>query len=220
MAVSAESASSAGSEGPVPFQLSAGLPAPQQVDGRTCGPTALTTARMLRDPALAHWVRTGDKQGRAFPDATTAQARFAAYLDLVHARTNALVGPGGRLQIPWPRALGTTPWGVCRELESGAATPGARYRSVVVRRADPNLLARLVTHLAGHLRPGRPGALFVGSATLPRHVALLVPGPGDAVLVHDPGSGSVSELDAAALADHRTTVAGWTHPWVLIGPVG
>ena len=88
-----------------------------------------------------------------------------------------------------------------------------------MRRADPNLLARLVTHLAGHLRPGRPGALFVGSATLPRHVALLVPGPGDAVLVHDPGSGSVSELDAAALADHRTTVAGWTHPWVLIGPV-
>jgi hypothetical protein len=202
------------------FQLVAGAPAPQQLDGRTCGPTALTTARMLRDPTLAEWVRTGDKHGRAFPDGTSAAARLAAYHALVHARTNALVGPGGRLQVPWPRALGTTPWGVCRELESGAADPGARYRVVPVRQVGEARLIALIQRLAGHLRPGRPGVLFVGNATLPRHVALLVPGPDGSVLVHDPGAGSVSEVDAAALADHRITVAGWTHPWFLIGPIG
>ena len=205
---------------PVGLHLVPGAPAPQQLDGRTCGPTALTTARMLRDPALADWVRTGDKHGRAFPDGATATARLAAYHSLVHARTNALVGPGGRLQVPWPRALGTTPWAVCRELESGAAEPGARYRVVPVRWVGEDGLTTLVGQLASHLGPGRPGVLFVGSATLPRHVALLVPGPGGSVLVHDPSAGSVSELDVAALADQRVTVAGWTHPWFLIGPVG
>ncbi|HOA58895.1 MAG TPA: hypothetical protein PKI09_12985 [Dermatophilaceae bacterium] len=205
---------------PLGFRLVVGAPAPQQLDGRTCGPTALTTARMLRDPALADWVRTGAKHGRAFPDGPTPQERLAAYHALVHARTNALVGPGGRLQVPWPRALGTTPWGVCRELESGAADPGARYRIVTVRRVGEARLIELVERLAGHLRPGRPGVLFVGSATLPRHVALLVPGPDGSVLVHDPSAGSVSELDVTALADERITVAGWTHPWFLVGPVG
>ncbi len=201
------------------FQLIAGAPAPQQLDGRTCGPTALTTARMLRDPALADWVRTGAKHGRAFPDGATPQERLAAYHALVHARTNALIGPGGRLQVPWPRALGTTPWAVCRELESGAAAPGTRYRTVTVRWVGRDRRVALVRALARHLGPERPGILFIGSAVLPRHVALLVPGT-DGVVVHDPATGSVSELDAEALADDRRQVAGWTHPWFLIGPVG
>ena len=162
---------------PGSLHLVVGAPAPQQLDGRTCGPTALTTARMLRDPALADWVRTGATHGRAFPDGVSAQVRLAAYHALVHARTNALVGPGGRLQVPWPRALGTTPWGVCRELEAGAAAPGTRYRTVTVRWATRDRRAELVAALADHLGPGRPGILFVGSAVLPRHVALLVPGP-------------------------------------------
>ena len=162
---------------PGSLHLVVGAPAPQQLDGRTCGPTALTTARMLRDPALADWVRTGATHGRAFPDGASAQVRLAAYHALVHARTNALVGPGGRLQVPWPRALGTTPWGVCRELEAGAAAPGTRYRTVTVRWATRDRRAELVEALADHLGPGRPGILFIGSAVLPRHVALLVPGP-------------------------------------------
>ncbi len=202
------------------FHLAAGVPAPQQLDGRTCGPTALTTARMMRDPALVHWIRTGAKSGRAFPDGATAQVRLTAYHALVHARTNALVGPDGRLQVPWPRALGTTPWGVCRELESGAAAPVTRYRTVAVRWAGRDRRVALMNALARHLGPGRPGVLFIGSAMLPRHVALLVPGPDGLVLVHDPATGSVSELDVVALADERRPVAGWTHPWFLIGPVG
>lgn len=205
---------------PGSLHLVVGAPAPQQLDGRTCGPTALTTARMLRDPALADWVRTGATHGRAFPDGVSAQVRLAAYHALVHARTNALVGPGGRLQVPWPRALGTTPWGVCRELEAGAAAPGTRYRTVTVRWATRDRRAELVEALADHLGPGRPGILFIGSAVLPRHVALLVPGPDGLVVVHDPATGSVSELDVGALADKRRLVAGWTHPWFLIGPVG
>ncbi len=175
---------------------------------------------MLRDPALVTWIRTGDKGGRAYPDGSTAQARFAAYLDLVHARTNTLLGPDGRPQLPWPRALGTTPWAVCRELESGAAAPGARYRSVLVRWRNPERVATLAQRLAGHVTDQRPGALFVGNATLPRHVALLVPGDDGSLLVHDPGSGAVAALDVPALVDRRTEVAGWTQPWFLVGPVG
>ncbi|MBK7612758.1 MAG: hypothetical protein IPJ15_16490 [Actinomycetales bacterium] len=110
--------------------------------------------------------------------------------------------------------------GVCRELEAGAAAPGTRYRTVTVRWATRDRRAELVAALADHLGPGRPGILFVGSAVLPRHVALLVPGPDGLVVVHDPATGSVSELDVGALADERRLVAGWTHPWFLIGPVG
>ncbi|MBK6956091.1 MAG: hypothetical protein IPH27_11860 [Actinomycetales bacterium] len=91
---------------------------------------------------------------------------------------------------------------------------------MTVRWATRDRRAELVEALADHLGPGRPGILFIGSAVLPRHVALLVPGPDGLVVVHDPATGSVSELDVGALADQRRLVAGWTHPWFLIGPVG
>lgn len=211
---------SAGPAGPR-FHLLVGQPAPAQLSATGCGPTAMATARMLADPTLADWVRTGDKSGRAYPDAPSAAARFAAYQRLVHQRTNALLGPTNRAQLPWPRALGTPPWGVCRELEAVAAEPAVRYRSVLVRwslQRIPELLAAL----AGHLDRRRPGVLYLGSATLPRHVTLLVPDPAtDAGLaVHDPATGTVSPLDADRLARGVADIAGWSHPWFLIAPVG
>jgi hypothetical protein len=76
--------------------------------------------------------------------------------------------------------------------------------------------------LARHVTAQRPAALYVGSALLPRHVALLVPDPGVAsggLLVHDPGSGTVVPLDARSLATGRLRIGGWAYPWWLIGPV-
>ncbi|PID96038.1 MAG: hypothetical protein CSA84_06695 [Actinomycetales bacterium] len=189
---------------------------------------------MLLDPALVHWLATGDPSGRAFPDLPTPHARLTAYQELVHQRTTALLGPTGRLQFPWPRRLGTPPWGVCRELESvvdlrsevigppGAVGSGTRYRSVLVRHLGPQRFIGLLEQLAAHLGESRPGVLYVGNAWLPRHVTLLVPGSQrrGTLLVYDPGQGRVDRLDTAGLAHDRGRVGGWTHPWFLIGPVG
>lgn len=174
---------------------------------------------MLADPALERWVRTGDPGGRAFPAGADPSARLAAYHALVHRRTTALIGPGGRWQAPWPRALGTPPWGAARELETIAGLPVGGYRTVLVRPAPGARLARLIDQLSRHLRPDRPAALFVGSAAAPRHVALLAAAPSGLV-VYDPGDGQVSPLDVPRLAARRLPVGGWQHPWLIVGPVG
>ncbi len=152
---------------PGPFRLVPGRPAPVQLDRTTCGPTALTVARLLVDPGLHRWLVTGAAAGRDLPPGATALARAAAYHRVVHRRTTGLVGPTGRLQLPWPRRLGTPPWGVARELEAVAPEPDTRYRTVLVRAAGAAGLARLADRLARHLRVGRPGVLYVGDAWLP-----------------------------------------------------
>lgn len=182
---------------------------------------------MLGDRELAHWVRTGDRGGRAFPDRPGPQGdpqdRLAAYAALVHRRTTALVGPGGHLQAPWPRALGTPPWGVCRELESLVAPPGTRYGTVLVRRASPLRLGRLIDTMAARIGPRRPGVLYVGSRWLPRHVALVVPSSsGSGVAVYDPGGGTVRQLDGwlvGELAGGGAEIGGWGFAWLLCMPL-
>ena len=50
------------------------------------------------------------------------------------------------------------------------------------------------------MRDGRPALLYVGDALTPRHVALVLPGDGDAVLdVYDPATGTVTALDERPL---------------------
>ena len=227
------------------LRLVAGGQGPAQVGVTDCGPTALLTARLLGDPGLLRWLATGEAADLAPDEAQTlasaalsllpaavpaapvsaeapvnAEARVAAYLQVVHRRTNALRGPTGRLQLPWPRRLGTPPWAAARELER--TIPGSDYRTVPVRRLDPDALHRMTAQLAEHVRPDRPGLLYVGSVWLPRHVTLVVGDPDSAggLLVHDPADGSVGALDIDRLARRVRYLGGWNHPWLLVGPVG
>lgn len=171
---------------------------------------------MLHDAAYAEAVAPG---GRAEP------GRFAGEERLVHRRTNALRGPGGRWQLPWPTALGTPWWGARHELEAGAAEPGPSYRTIIVRlsarrRAD----ALLEVHES--VGPGRPGVLFVGSRVLPRHVVLVVGATtevgGEAVerglTIYEPSAGQVLSVPLAAFADRATRIAGWSTTWVALLP--
>ena len=110
-----------------PFRLQAGDRVPVQQSTTTCGSASLTVARMLVDPSFARWIRLGvdkDAKDDDVPDAQTVEQRFAAHEQVVARRTNALVGAGGRIQFPWPRALGTPPWGAIGELEYGAPCHG------------------------------------------------------------------------------------------------
>ena len=61
--------------------------------------------------------------------------------------------------------------------------------------------------------------LYIGNAWLPRHVTLVLPGDGDALLdVYDPATGSVTELAADRFASRALGIAGWNVPWITVQP--
>ena len=205
---------------PAPFRLVAGDSAPVPQTRTTCGSASLTIARMLVNPAFAAWIRDGipkDARDADVPDAGTERQRFAAYEQVVAGRTNALVGAGGALQLPWPRALGTPPWGARRELEFGAAAPGAHYDVTWLRHRSAGALTRAYAVLQARVRDGRPALLYIGNARLPRHVVLVMPPSGDQDLdVYEPSIGRVVDLPRQTFVERRLRMAGWDVPWAVI----
>ncbi|WP_076259068.1 hypothetical protein [Intrasporangium flavum] len=201
-----------------PFRLHSGDPVPVQQTSTTCGSASLTVARMLVNPAFAQWIRLGVPHDPAAPmDAGTETGRFAAYEQVVARRTGGWFGGGGRLQLPWPRALGTSPWGARNELRFGAGAPGARWHVAWFRLGSAERLGRAYDDLAAAVRPGRPGVLYIGSPTLPRHVVLaLPPTGGDGLDVYEPSVGRVVGLSREAFVMRRLRLAGWDVPWAAV----
>ncbi len=208
---------------PVPFQLGRGDTGPVQGSRVSCGSAALTVARMLVSPEFARWVVTGAGPTDRPPDSRSAQDRFAEYEQAVMDRTNGIRPAGGRTwNVPWPRALGTPPWGARRELEYGAARPGAAYAIRLVRLGSSDALGAAHRDLLRVVREGLPALLYIGNAWLPRHVTLVLPGrglDGDGRLdVYDPATGSVTELDPGRFAARTLDIAGWDVPWIAVQP--
>lgn len=160
-------------------------PALRQPDQRSCGPSCLVVARMLRDPGYA--------------EATSS--RFAEEVLATHRRVTARRPAAGALQLPWPRALGTPPWAVAREL--GRLT-GERYRWPLVRHRR----AATVERVRDGLATGLPVVVYVGSRWLPRHVLLAVAATEDGGLeVYDPARGGL-----------RSTLGRWPVAWFVVTP--
>lgn len=141
-----------------------------QPDARSCGPSALLAARMLVE-----------RRGPA------SRAEFGAEVLALHRRVTSVAGAG----LPWPRALGTPPWGAARQL---TAWTGTRHRTRVVR-------WRATTPQA--LGGPAPVLVYVGSRWLPRHVLLVAQGR-----VYDPARGTV-----APAYDGR-----WRTTWFAVEP--
>ena len=200
-----------------PFHLQAGDHVPVQQSTTTCGSASLTVARMLVNPTFARWIRLGlDKEARDddVPDAGTEVQRFAAYEQVVARRTNALVGAGGRIQLPWPRAFGTPPWGALGELEYGAAVPWADYDVEWFRFVRQSTLDTAYTSLQQRVREGRPALLYIGNAWLPRHVVLVMPATrGQELDVYEPSVGRVVDLPRRGFVERQLRMAGWDVPW-------
>ena len=203
-----------------PFRLAAGDHAPLQQTNTTCGSASLTIARMLVNPAFARWIRDGirrDAREGDPPDPGTEAERFGAYEQVVMSRTNALLGAGGRLQLPWPTALGTPPWGALKELEFGAADADARYDVAWFRHRSRRGLERAYADLRDRVRVGRPALLYVGNAWLPRHVVLVMPATGQQELdVYEPSVGRVVDLPSQAFVQRRLAIGGWHVPWAAV----
>lgn len=158
-----------------------------QPDRRSCGAACLVVAWGLAEPA----------HGRGLHD----PERWRTEVLRTHDEVTGL-RDGGRLGLPWPRALGTPPWAVARRL---GVTTGRRWRT-----ARPDLAA-----VTAAVRDGHPVPLFVGSRLLPRHVLLAVEiaevdGP-DGLRVYDPARGTVRPL-----ADALRT--GWPRFWCAVLP--
>jgi hypothetical protein len=168
-----------------------------QPDQRSCGPSSLVAARMLVDPAYA---------------ATQHPQAFASSVLALHREVTAPAA-FGRVQLPWPRVLGTPPWAVARAMSSFT---GARYRTRVARFGDR---AGLLGRVSSAVDAARPVPLYVGSRWLPRHVVLAVSTAEHGLLVYDPARGSVVDLTPDAFSAARlTSFVRWTKPWFVVLP--
>lgn len=202
-----------------PFRLQAGDPVPVQQSSTTCGSASLTVARMLVNPDFAQWMRLG--VGPVLPGVHgplgSQEERFAAYEQVVAGRTNSLLGAGRRLQPPWPRALGTPPWGARNELEHGASDPDADYDVAWFRLGSSPRLEEAYAALRTRVREGRPALLYIGNHWSPRHVVLVMPATGGQELdVYEPSIGRVIDLPRGAFVGRRLRIAGWDVPWAAV----
>lgn len=175
-----------------------------QPDGYTCGAQSVVMARALLEPGYADRLR---ERLTASPDAV-AHTVLDTHRDLVSARP----GTGA----PWPRRLGTPPWGVSRALST---TSGIRHRVRLVAWWN---VAHRHEQIRAATRARLPVPLYVGSRSLPRHVVLAVPTPeddaGSAIVVHDPATGRLGRITAAQWCARTLHNASWPVPWLVVLP--
>lgn len=167
--------------------LAAGL---RQPDARSCGAASVVMARLLqesREPTPVEFRREV----------------LACHRQLTSARAD------DGWQLPWPRALGTPPWAVRRELES---LTGRDHRLHLVRWSPAAAYDRLAA---------TGGVLYVGNRLLPRHVLLALAGGSDGdhtVRCYQPSRGTVVTLAREDFVAQRLHEAGWPVPWFAIIP--
>ncbi|WP_214369242.1 hypothetical protein [Pseudonocardia sp. H11422] len=175
-----------------------------QVDPTTCGSAVLVALAAWADSAEAERLDGAGAAGAGIAAGATAGADFGARFDArqrrVHRETNRI----------WPRALGTTPWGMVRWLRDNL--PGAGpYRVRLVDDVSAADLDDAIAAVGAALAAGRPVPLLVGPA-VPRHYVLAL-GPvagaggdgGDRAgwRVYEPTSGSVRVVDRDAVRERR-----------------
>jgi hypothetical protein len=192
----------------------------RQPDHTTCGSATLVMARMLIDADYAADIISGPTSspiagrtpGPTRSDDRTAQNRFSlAALDL-HRTTNGLRAADGAPQIPWPKSLGTSPWGAARHLSE---LTGVRYRVAVLEPGEP---ARGYDRLAPALDHRQPCALFIGNSLMARHVILVIAAMAGRLTVYEPSAGEVLELDLTRFHAGEVRIAGWNEAWFLVAP--
>jgi hypothetical protein len=184
-----------------------------QPDPTTCGSCSLVVARVIDDPSYADFLVNGVD---AAPG--TVLDRFRHEVLAMHRTTSAFKDTGGRWQLPWPKALGTQPWALAREMTLEAGEKGKTYDARPIlpsparRSRSFNRIATLAA--AGHVVP-----LFVGNRWAPRHVVLVLPGDPPAhgeVRIYDPASGRRYPIDAGDFSAGTLDVAGWQVPWFVV----
>ncbi len=159
----------------------------RQRDGVTCGPSVAVMARAMLDADY----------GKAL-DAEQAQQWFAAEQGRVHWAVN----------VVWPRALGTTPAGVARAVNTHSAVA---YRWRAVRPRDG------LTDVCAAVRAGRPVAMLIGSV-IPRHWVLLTESRGSTFRCYEPSSGRLVDVESDDIRLGRLQGLGFPRPFAFVLP--
>ncbi|GAA0949052.1 hypothetical protein [Pseudonocardia zijingensis] len=190
-----------------------------QVDGTTCGSAVLValaawadpaeTARLDGHDAVTAAGGTGVGAGARAGVAVGFGARYDARQEEVHRQSTRF----------WPRALGTSPWGMARWLRRYAPAAGP-YR---VRLVDDRSAADVddaIAQVRTALVAGRPVPLLVGGF-VPRHYVLALGVLGDGRWrVYEPTSGHVRALEPHLVAERRLApVLGFDRLHAVLVPV-
>jgi hypothetical protein len=125
----------------------------------------------------------------------------------MHRRTTGLVSLGGRLQAPWPRALGTPPWAVGGQLAPSRGPQHVRWGFLPGRRRP------LLDAITAQVERGATVPLYVGSRWLPRHVVLVVGADADLLSIYEPHHGRLQSVPRQAFLAGALHLAGWPKPW-------
>jgi hypothetical protein len=112
-------------------------------------------------------------------------ARFGARQKQVHRESTRF----------WPRALGTSPWGMTAWLRRNV--PGAgRYRVRLIDDVSSDDLDDVISRTTAALAAGRPVPLLIGSF-VPRHYVLALSAGAGAWHVYEPSGGEVRQVSPA-----------------------
>jgi hypothetical protein len=176
-----------------------------QPDRRTCGSSTLVAARLINDPAYAAWL---DERG-------SRAERFGQEALAVHQQTCRCVDSLGRLHMPWPRALGTSPWSLSRHLSVDAGVPGTTYETRLIL---PHQRGSAFDALHAAVTEGHAVPLYVGNRLSPRHVVLAIDATPQGVTIYDPAHGHRCLISRGDYLRGRLDVAGWRVPWLLVLP--
>jgi hypothetical protein len=196
-----------------------------QPDHRSCGAAVLVVARAMLDRGYAELLVSGRQPGTGLALPGSLADRFRHEALAMHARVTGPVDAAGRLQVPWPRALGTPPWAVARQLSAtggsaaagGGGLPRVRHRVVPAWPDRGALVDRVVAATA----EGRPVPVYMGNRWAPRHVVLFLGGSagrGDGLRCYDPARGWVVDVDRRAFVRDRLGLGRWDQPWFAVLP--
>ncbi len=160
-------------------------------------PPCSWSPKLLADPSYGALVAT--------PDAFRTEV-----LDM-HRRVTSLADVRGRPQLPWPRAIGTPPWAVARQLEG---TTGIEHDILLLLDERESAYDDIVAATAARL----PVPLYVGSRWLPRHVVLVLGEVGRSLRIYEPSRGRLVDVTRASFLAGTLDLAGWDTPWFSVLP--
>lgn len=138
----------------------------RQRDGVTCGPSAAIVGAAMLDPRYA------------------AQLEQAGWFEAEQEQLHR------KLNVVWPRALGTTPMGMVEALNAHSTV---RYRWRFTESSTGQLDA-----IRAAVTLGRPVPMLIGKG-IPRHWVLLVGFEQGRFQIYDPGRGDVLRVSPAEL---------------------
>ena len=178
-----------------------------QPDQRSCGATALVVARMLLDRDYADLLVVGRHPATGLAVPGSLASRFRDEVLAMHRRVTSAADVTGRLQLPWPRALGTPPWAVARQLEG---TTGLDHR---LRLLLPGARDAAYDEIVAVTGRRLPVPVYVGSRWLPRHVVLALGEVDGALRFYEPYAGRLVDVTRTSFLSGTLDLAGWDVPW-------